>query len=148
MLSVVLYMDSMKVCEGVVKSTGKECTHIAKYDNNTRCGFHRGKRSVPKKNEKKYKRIEYEQVELAIDKVEEEMSKSEQCKEKDILEMILAITKPLIHLIEDQNEKIEQILNYVKLQKEDMDVVERRFNSLHIIKERSKSNRRTSWNPW
>ena len=138
----------MKVCEGVVRSTGKECTHIAKYDNNTRCGFHRDKRSVPKKNEKKYKRIEYEQVELVIDKVEEEISKSEQCIEKDILEMILAITKPLIHLIEDQNEKIEKILDYIKQQKEDIEVNERRFNTLPIIRERSESNRRTSWNPW
>ena len=147
MLSVDLHMDFMKVCEGVVRSTGKECTHIAKYDNNTRCGFHRDKRSVLKKNGKKHKRIEYGQVELAIDKVEEEISKSEQCIEKDILEMILAITKPLIHLIENQNEKIEQILDYVRPQ-EGVDITERRFNSLPIIKERSKSNRRTSWNPW
>ena len=87
-------------------------------------------------------------MELAIDKVEEEVSKSKQCIEKDILEMILAISKPLIHLIEDQNEKIEKILDYIKQQKEDIEMNERRFNTLPIIKERSESNRRTSWNPW
>lgn len=54
-------MDSRKVCEGVVRSTGKECIHIAKYDNYTRCGFHKDKKhsiiDVPKKRMKRNIRV-------------------------------------------------------------------------------------------